>query len=225
MLRSALRKNLGLRQQLEKNLLGDDGDVWERELKKFLRREPCWLPKPKTNGRKILPPRKFVIDRTQPFDPMAFIGQNWTIWKGPADGDGLTGKEAQDARSLAITELDISKLTEEGNFLTGLEGSEFVIMGEKRLARLIAKTVLADAKIAEVLFKEEGKKTLHFLHDTLGVTCVEFLGTILRAPNGNRCALNLSHRFGDDWSWGFCSLGLHRSPSVTALGFEISPQN
>ncbi len=42
MLRSALRASIGLRQQLEKNLLGDDGDTWEAELKKFLRREPCW---------------------------------------------------------------------------------------------------------------------------------------------------------------------------------------
>ena len=46
MLRSALRKNLGLRQQLEKNLLGDDGDVWESELKKFLRKEKCWVKNP-----------------------------------------------------------------------------------------------------------------------------------------------------------------------------------
>ncbi|MEK9131629.1 MAG: hypothetical protein AAB447_01820 [Patescibacteria group bacterium] len=47
MLRAALRKNLGLRQQLEKNLLGDKGNEWEAELKKFLRGEICWAPKPK----------------------------------------------------------------------------------------------------------------------------------------------------------------------------------
>ena len=42
-LRSALRKNVGLRHQLEKNLLGEDGDIWEAELKKFLRKEPSWV--------------------------------------------------------------------------------------------------------------------------------------------------------------------------------------
>ncbi|MEK7162238.1 MAG: hypothetical protein AAB730_00075, partial [Patescibacteria group bacterium] len=44
MLRNALRKNIGLRHQLEKNLLGNDSDTWETELKKFLRQEPCWVP-------------------------------------------------------------------------------------------------------------------------------------------------------------------------------------
>ncbi|QQG42610.1 MAG: hypothetical protein HYW15_00055 [Candidatus Giovannonibacteria bacterium] len=44
MLRNALRKNIGLRHQLEKNLLGNEGDIWEQELKKFLRQEPCWAP-------------------------------------------------------------------------------------------------------------------------------------------------------------------------------------
>lgn len=44
MLRNALRKNIGLRHQLEKNLLGEDGELWEGELKKFLRKETCWEP-------------------------------------------------------------------------------------------------------------------------------------------------------------------------------------
>ncbi|MBI3627878.1 MAG: hypothetical protein HY220_04035 [Candidatus Sungbacteria bacterium] len=43
MLRRALRANLGLRHQLEKNLLGADGERWEAELKKFLRQETCWV--------------------------------------------------------------------------------------------------------------------------------------------------------------------------------------
>lgn len=43
MLRSALRKFRGLLRQLEVNMLGDEGEVWETELKKFLRKEPCWV--------------------------------------------------------------------------------------------------------------------------------------------------------------------------------------
>lgn len=43
MLRSALCKFRRLLNQLEINLLGDDGDTWETELKKFLRKEPCWV--------------------------------------------------------------------------------------------------------------------------------------------------------------------------------------
>lgn len=48
MLRRALRRTVGLRHQLERNILGDDGDRWEAELKKFLRREPCWMRSGKT---------------------------------------------------------------------------------------------------------------------------------------------------------------------------------
>lgn len=48
MLRSALRKFRGLLHQLEVNILGDEGDTWEAELKKFLRKEPCWVKATKT---------------------------------------------------------------------------------------------------------------------------------------------------------------------------------
>ncbi len=42
MLRRALREYNGLRHQLDKHLLGEDGDAWVAQLKKFLRKEPCW---------------------------------------------------------------------------------------------------------------------------------------------------------------------------------------
>ena len=42
MLRKALRSYSGLRQQVDNVLLGDEGDVWEAELKKFLAKRPCW---------------------------------------------------------------------------------------------------------------------------------------------------------------------------------------
>lgn len=44
MLRKALRKHNGLRQQLDNMLLGDNGDEVEMELKKFLTKRPCWIP-------------------------------------------------------------------------------------------------------------------------------------------------------------------------------------
>lgn len=46
------------------------------------------------------------IDRSIPFNPAKFIGAGWTIWRGPADGDGLSGEEDHDERSLAIMEID-----------------------------------------------------------------------------------------------------------------------
>ena len=55
-------------------------------------------------------PGLLVVDRTKPFDPSKFIGSGWTIWRGPKDGDGLTGEEAQDARSLKLVEIDFAKV-------------------------------------------------------------------------------------------------------------------
>ena len=44
----ALEGFMGLLRQLFTNLLGNDAELWGNELKKFLRREPCWLS-PATN--------------------------------------------------------------------------------------------------------------------------------------------------------------------------------
>ena len=42
MLRKALRKYRELRNQFENCLLGEDGDMWETEAKKFLAKRSCW---------------------------------------------------------------------------------------------------------------------------------------------------------------------------------------
>jgi hypothetical protein len=43
-LRQALRKTRELRHQVENLLLGDEGDLYEAELKKFVSKRPCWIP-------------------------------------------------------------------------------------------------------------------------------------------------------------------------------------
>ena len=43
MLSEALQQFVGLLNQLMKNLLGNDAELWGNELKKFLRKEPCWV--------------------------------------------------------------------------------------------------------------------------------------------------------------------------------------
>ena len=230
MLRNALRKNLGLRQQLEKNLLCEEGDVWEAELKKFLRRETCWAAKAKATKSRTSqvqlfppPPPKLLVDRSKPFDPTTFIAQDWTIWKGPSDGTGIEGEKWQDGCSLDITEID-PRAIGKNNFKTGLEGEETVITGYVKHARLSGKTIQADAKIAQALYEEEGQKTLRFLYDTLGVTWMEFLGTILRSPDGHCSALYLCRRGDGKWVWHCLFLDDARSASDPALGFA-SPQN
>ncbi len=56
MLREALGKTRRLRQQVEDVLLGEDGDEWERELKNFLAKRPCW------SGIKLKPHRSKFLD-------------------------------------------------------------------------------------------------------------------------------------------------------------------
>ena len=53
MLRKALRKNRELRNQVENVLLGDEAEVWEAELKKFLAKRQCWVKgKPLANAQR-----------------------------------------------------------------------------------------------------------------------------------------------------------------------------
>ena len=56
MLRKALRKYSGLRQQVDNVLFGDDGDTWESELEKFLAKRPCWTG----DQKKPVPAKKAV---------------------------------------------------------------------------------------------------------------------------------------------------------------------
>lgn len=75
MLREALRKFRELRTQFENCLLGDDGNVWEAEAKKFLARRPCW-----TNGQVMpvaepKPPPSLLIDLSA--DP--FVPSGWGV--------------------------------------------------------------------------------------------------------------------------------------------------
>lgn len=44
-LRQALRRTRELRNQIENLLLGDEGDIIEAELKKFVAKRPCWVVK------------------------------------------------------------------------------------------------------------------------------------------------------------------------------------
>ncbi|MFA6536495.1 MAG: hypothetical protein WC250_01515 [Candidatus Paceibacterota bacterium] len=168
---------------------------------RVIRNQAEIVPKPKSQPALPKIPAPLIIDRTTPFNPVAFIGQGSTIWRGPKDGDGLIGEEEQDKRSLALTVFDASKITA-ANFQTGFYPGETVITGEVKLVRLTTQMIQADAKIAEVLYREEGQKTLRHLYDTFGVTWLEFMGTVLRNyPYGSRGVLLLRRKFSGLWIW------------------------
>jgi len=160
------------------------------------------------NGAQLIigEPKIIPIDRSQPFDSAAFkgLGGGWTIWRGPKDGDGLTGEEEQDSRALAITELDLSKI----RFETGLEGKETSVKGETKLARLKkANYVRLDAKVFQTLWENQHLIPLQWKEKTNGnTTYIFFDGTVLRGPYGYRYVLCL-YWHDDAWSWDARWLG------------------
>ena len=149
-----------------------------------------------------------LVNRTSPFNPAGFIGQRgWTIWRGLATSDGLTGDEQQDYRSLALTEIDWNRVL----FPTCLKGDETSITGEEKLKRLQASgEILLDAKVGEELlldYKTNGENSvLEKLRQQHNVTYLDFFGTILRNPRGNRCVLYLCFS-GGQWRWFYGWLG------------------
>ncbi|MDP3764448.1 MAG: hypothetical protein Q8Q95_02395 [bacterium] len=138
------------------------------------------------------------INRTQPFNPAQFLGEGWSIWKGPADGDGLSGEEEQDERSLNLTELDLSNI----QLVTCLKEDESVIKGEEKLKRLKAKNyVRLDAKIFQTLWENKSLIPESWKEKTnSNTTFISFDGTTLRGPLGRRYVLCLCWG-GGGWGW------------------------
>jgi hypothetical protein len=143
-------------------------------------------------------PKIIPIDRSTPFNPETFLGKGWTIWRGPADGNGLEGEEEQDARSLAITELDLSKI----QLVTTLREGETVVKGEENLKRLReANYICLDAGIFQTFWNQQEliPQLLKELTNG-GITYVFFKGTTLRSSCGLRYALCLYFDEGR-WYW------------------------
>ena len=154
------------------------------------------------------------IDRTKPFDP-AFIDAGWSFWRGSADGNGLEGELEQDNRSLALTEVDTSKILLEAR----LESKETYTTGEERLKRLIAADrICLDFGIFQTLWNNKTLIPTRFREKTNNNrTYVFFDGQTLRSPGGGRCTLYLYLDGGGGWGWGVGWLGGSRrvhDPSV-----------
>ena len=166
---------------------------WLEASKKFLRKENPW---PKQVD-------VITINRTRPFNPAEFIGEGWSIWRGPADGNGLEGDEEQDERSLKLTEVNFSKVRLE----TCLKGGESSVKGEEKLKRLKeTNCIRLDAKIFQTLWQNQHLIPESWKEKTNGnTTYVFFDGTTLRGPFGRRIVLYLFFRDGK-WYWYYCWL-------------------
>ncbi len=142
----------------------------------------------KNGGRVIVgEPKVISIDHTSAFDPVAFIGEGWSIVE-------------EDERSLKLTEVDLTKVS----FETMLKDGEKTVVGEEKLKRLIASgDIRLDAKVFQTLWENQHLIPEAWKQPTNGnTTYVFFDGTILRHSRGNRCVLCL-YGGGGKWRW-FC---------------------
>ena len=136
------------------------------------------------------------IDRTVPFDPSSFIGQGWDFWRGPANSNGLRGEVWQDERSLALTEIDCTKI----GLKTCFKRRESDLKGEVLLRRLQASgdPILLDAGIFQHFWNDPHLFSRCFEGETVGqVNSVLFLGNLLRSPLCRRHVLYLCRIYGE----------------------------
>ncbi|MDD5011846.1 MAG: hypothetical protein PHQ00_06965 [Phycisphaerae bacterium] len=147
---------------------------------------------------------KLALDKA--LDPSSFIGKDWKIWKGPTDGDGLTGDEDY------VPEPDIVDF-EQIMLETHLQGEETSIYGEEKMkrARESKNRQLGDKAFLALWnnwlsCKSAGKSEDSILErlrwsGKIG-TVVYFFGRTLRRPGGNRCVLCL-YFGGGGWRWDY----------------------
>lgn len=134
-------------------------------------------------------PEPLIIDRSKPFDVRKFMGrEDVTIWRGPMNGNGLKGEEEQDSRSLSLTKMDFTKVL----FMSCLKEDEKTISGFEKFSRLLnTKHIRLDAKACEALFEEKDHATLQWAYRVLGITELQFPGTVVRASDGSAFCLDL----------------------------------
>ena len=164
-------------------------------------------------------PKIVSVDRTEPFDPTTFIGQGWGLWRGPLDGDGLEGEIEQDERSLALTEIDLTRI----GLRTCLRSGEHCLGGREFLRRLQAgNDILLDAGIFQYLWKNPHLFPLGLKEkiDDHRI-CVFFFGSPLRDPDGRCCILYLYWREGG-LCWFFRHLGGECNPAAVLDGLSSS---
>jgi hypothetical protein len=146
------------------------------------------------NGGRVIKgvPKVIPIDRTSAFDPVAFIGEGWSIAE-------------EDERSLALTEVDLSKV----NFETMLAEGETSVGGEEKLKRLKeAGHIRLDAKAFQTFWENPHLIPESFKQKTYGnTTCIFFDGTILRYSDGELFVLYLYWHDGK-WNWHYDWLGI-----------------
>lgn len=136
---------------------------------------------------------------TKLFDHTEFLGSGWSIWKGSVSGDGTSGAENVDLRSLSLPKIDLDLFL----FETCLKEGENSITGFEKLRRLekMSKFIRFGDNVFLGLWLDyqtnKENSVLETFYRTRGVIYLDFFGTIFRSPGGNPHVLYLC-RFDDD---------------------------
>lgn len=148
------------------------------------------------------------LDHQIEFDPVTFSGKGWSIWKGPIDGDGLTGEEDRDLREKKIEQFLLAEMLRK----VCLKEGETSIKGEEKQVRLKADQKKVRLGLATFLFFNQNLHLLEWLYKKLGVRYLDFPGLVLRSPGGSRYVFSFCR---DDvrggWSMDLNWLGLGRN--------------
>lgn len=138
------------------------------------------------NGAMLIIGALVAIIRNR-FNPAEFIGQGWSIVA-----------DETDARSLALTELDLTKVQQ----VTMLKDGETYVKGEEKLKRLKSSDYIRlDADIFLMLWENQHLIPESWKEKVNGNTrYIYFDGTVLRGPSGGRYVLCLYWYVGG-WGW------------------------
>lgn len=147
----------------------------------------------KNGGRVLIGEPKVVAINHNRFNPKKFIGDDWSILN-----------DEMDARSIALTELDLTKVQQ----VTMLKDGETSIKGEEKLKRLKESGYIRlDADIFYTLWTNQHLIPESWKEKVNGNTrYIFFDGTVLRVSDGYRCVLCLDWYLGQ-WRWDVGWLG------------------
>lgn len=141
----------------------------------------------KNGGKMMLGSSNIVPIYHNRFNPKKFLGDGWSIQN-----------DETDARSIALTELDLTKV----ELVTMLKDGETCIQGEEKLKRLKSSDYIRlDADIFLALWENQ-----HFIPESWkekvngNIRYIFFDGTVLQSPLGGRCVLFL-YWGGGEWFW------------------------
>ncbi|MDO8524727.1 MAG: hypothetical protein Q7R99_03830 [bacterium] len=133
---------------------------------------------------------KLILTKTlNPEELIKLLGEGWEIVE-------------EDPRSL-LTEVEVSKFL----FMTCLREGENRITGEEKLRRLkeMSGFIPFGGNVFRGLWEDyQAKKEnsiLEFLYKTQEVSFMDFPGTVLRSPDGDRSILYLYRVDDGDWHW------------------------